>query len=69
MDIWNKINVDFGGDETGNFGPRQESGISLYQCDTVATIAAGTQVIYLKCMNIKIFFISTYCGFTQNQDV
>ena len=30
---------DFGGDETGNFGPRQETGNSLYQVDTTATIS------------------------------
>ena len=44
MDIWSQVNVDFGGDETGNFGPRLETGISLYQCDTVATITADGDV-------------------------
>ena len=47
MDVWNVVNVDFGEDETSNFGPRQETGVSLYQVDTVATISPGEQVKYL----------------------
>ena len=37
--MWNDVEVDFGGDETGNFGPRMETGSALYQLDTNATIS------------------------------
>lgn len=47
MDEWNCVEVDFGGDETGIFGPRLESGSALYQVDTTATISAKGNVMYL----------------------
>ena len=44
MATWDEIDVDFGGDETGNFGPRLESGTALYQVDTTATISPKGEV-------------------------
>ncbi|KAJ8308208.1 hypothetical protein KUTeg_013082 [Tegillarca granosa] len=44
---WDIIDSDFGGDETANFGPRQESGTALYQIDTLATISSDTQTDYI----------------------
>ena len=41
MVAWNEFEVNCGfgeGDETKRFGPRQETGSSLYQVDTVASI-------------------------------
>ena len=49
MATWNDVDVDFGGDETGNFGPRLDSGATLYQVDTSALISPKGQVI-LSCM-------------------
>ncbi|XP_022332534.2 kinetochore-associated protein 1-like [Crassostrea virginica] len=37
---WDIVSSDFGGDETVNFGPREESGSALYQIDTFATISS-----------------------------
>ncbi|CAH1790791.1 unnamed protein product [Owenia fusiformis] len=42
--MWNDVDVDFGGDETGNFGPRKETGSALYQIDTIATISSQEEV-------------------------
>ena len=44
MATWDDVDVDFGGDETGNFGPRLESGSALYQVDTAATISPKGEV-------------------------
>lgn len=44
MAAWDVVETDFGSDETGNFGPRQESGTALYQIDTVATISPRQKV-------------------------
>lgn len=44
MGTWNIIDTDFGGDETGHFGPRLETGTALYQIDTTATISTKEQV-------------------------
>ena len=44
MATWDDVQVDFGGDETVNFGPRQEFGSQLYQVDTNAVINAGGKV-------------------------
>ena len=44
---WSKIHVEngfSGGEETIQFGPRQESGSSLYQVDTIATIENKAEV-------------------------
>jgi len=40
MATWDDVDVDFGDDETVNFGPRIESGSSLYLLNTDATISA-----------------------------
>ena len=47
MATWNDVDVDFGGDETGNFGPRLDSGATLYQVDTSALISPKGQVVTL----------------------
>lgn len=41
---WDVVNSDFGGEETVNFGPREESGSALYQIDTLATITSQEKV-------------------------
>ncbi|KAJ8049106.1 Kinetochore-associated protein 1 [Holothuria leucospilota] len=41
---WSEVELDFGGDETCNFGPRIESGSPLYQVNTLATISHSGQV-------------------------
>lgn len=41
---WDLIATDFNGEETINFGPRQESGIALYQVETLATISSSDKV-------------------------
>ena len=42
--MWTRVNTEFGGDETTNFGPRLESGTALYQIDTLATVSNEDQV-------------------------
>lgn len=41
---WDIVSSDFGGEETVNFGPREESGSALYQIDTLATISSRDKV-------------------------
>ena len=41
---WDIVSSDFGGEETVNFGPREESGSALYQIDTFATISSQEKV-------------------------
>lgn len=41
---WDIVSSDFGGEETVNFGPREESGSALYQIDTLATISSQDKV-------------------------
>lgn len=36
---WDVIALDFGSEETANFGTRQESGTALFQVQTLATIS------------------------------
>ena len=57
MATWDDVDVDFGGDETGNFGPRLDSGVALYQVDTSAVISPKGQVWPHHYFNLKI---STY---------
>ena len=52
-DVWDDVDTDFGGDETGNFGPRKESGTALYQVDTLATISPRGEVSS-KVKNVSI---------------
>lgn len=42
---WDCVETDFG-DETRNFGPRQESGSALYEVNTIATIGQREPVIF-----------------------
>ncbi|XP_074641293.1 kinetochore-associated protein 1-like [Tubulanus polymorphus] len=42
--VWDKIVMNFGNDETVNFGPRQETGSYLYQVDTLVTISTDEKV-------------------------
>lgn len=41
---WDIVSSDFGGEETVNFGPREESGSALYQINTLATISSQDKV-------------------------
>ncbi|XP_071799216.1 kinetochore-associated protein 1-like [Asterias amurensis] len=43
---WDDVEADIGGEETANFGPRQESGTSLFQVDTLATISPRGEVFH-----------------------
>ena len=43
---WDSVEVGLaGGEETANFGPRKESGSSLYQVDTLASVSPGSGVV------------------------
>lgn len=44
MATWDGVDFGFAGDETGNFGPRNESGSALYQVDTLAVISPNGTV-------------------------
>ncbi|CAD5114300.1 DgyrCDS3442 [Dimorphilus gyrociliatus] len=44
MAQWNIVNCDFAGEETFNFGPREESGLALFDIETLATISADGEV-------------------------
>ncbi|XP_069116407.1 kinetochore-associated protein 1-like [Argopecten irradians] len=37
--VWDVVKANFEDGETVNFGPRKESGIALYQIDTIATVS------------------------------
>ena len=44
---WQSLDIDAGfggGEETTRFGPRKETGSTLYQVDTLATISANEEV-------------------------
>ena len=42
---WDSVEVGLaGGEETVNFGPRNETGSSLYQVDTLASVSARGEV-------------------------
>ncbi|XP_033734712.1 kinetochore-associated protein 1-like [Pecten maximus] len=43
--VWDVVNANFEGDETVNFGPRKESGIALYQIDTIATVSPRNEAM------------------------
>lgn len=63
---WNEFEVlcGFGGgEETTRFGPRNESGSSLYQVDTVACVSSKNQVYLFK--DKYIFGVYTLFAFTQ----
>lgn len=55
---WDIVSSDFGGEETVNFGPREESGSALYQIDTLATISSQDKVDF-KLLNL-LHFIKFY---------
>lgn len=52
MAEWDNVETEFPGDETTNFGPREESGTALYQVDTLATISTHNKVYY----NIRVCY-------------
>ncbi|XP_014665212.1 PREDICTED: kinetochore-associated protein 1-like [Priapulus caudatus] len=43
--IWDNVLTEFSGEETVNFGARDERGSALYQVDTMATISARGNVV------------------------
>ena len=44
---WDSVEVGLaGGEETVNFGPRNESGSSLYQVDTLASVSPRGEVSF-----------------------
>lgn len=47
MALWNIVNCDFAGEETFNFGPREESGPALFDIETLATISADSEVKFV----------------------
>ncbi|CAC5425573.1 KNTC1 [Mytilus coruscus] len=51
---WDLIATDFGGEETINFGPRQESGIALYQVETLATISSSDKDQLIPCTTVTV---------------
>ncbi|XP_033110823.1 kinetochore-associated protein 1-like [Anneissia japonica] len=61
---WDDVEIDFGGDETANFGPRQESGSALYQVDTLATIGSRGEIV----KNPHLFASSSQEGFCVAAD-
>ena len=43
---WDSVEVGLaGGEETANFGSRKESGLSLYQIDTLASVSPSGGVV------------------------
>eukprot|EP00058_Branchiostoma_floridae_P027935 XP_002613426.1 hypothetical protein BRAFLDRAFT_123904 [Branchiostoma floridae] len=46
---WDDIEVGIGGDETANFGQRNESGPGLYQVDTLATVSNSGKDLLEQC--------------------
>ena len=47
--VWKILDIDAGlggGDETMQFGPRNEKGSSLYQVDTLACISPKEEEVY-----------------------
>lgn len=55
---WDIVSSDFGGEETVNFGPREESGSALYQIDTLATISSQDKVdkeLFVSSSSVKGF--------------
>ncbi|VDI68803.1 kinetochore-associated protein 1, partial [Mytilus galloprovincialis] len=51
---WDLIATDFNGEETINFGPRQESGIALYQVETLATISSSDKDQLIPCTTVTV---------------
>ena len=46
---WDAVEVGLaGGEETVNFGPRNESGSTLYQVDTLASVSPSGTVSYCR---------------------
>ena len=49
---WDSVEVGLaGGEETVNFGPRNESGSSLYQVDTLASVSPRGEVRFYSLSN------------------
>ena len=50
---WDSVEVGLaGGEETVNFGPRKESGSSLYQVDTLASVSPRGEVCWFPHVNL-----------------
>ena len=58
MASWDQVVTEFSGDETTNFGPRQETGSALYQVDTIATISVDNQVSQLYHNINNVYFLT-----------
>ena len=56
---WDSVEVGLaGGEETVNFGPRNESGSSLYQVDTLASVSPRGEVsLAMKFFSLRIGLI------------
>lgn len=58
-----EVNCGFGeGDETKRFGPRQETGSSLYQVDTVASVLNQSGKVKVFCCALKGGGLERYSG-------
>lgn len=64
---WDSVEVGLaGGEETVNFGPRNETGSSLYQVDTLASVSPRGEVrLCMSCWLMHRFynefaFVCTY---------
>ncbi|XP_078674136.1 kinetochore-associated protein 1-like isoform X3 [Branchiostoma floridae x Branchiostoma belcheri] len=60
---WDDIEVGIGGDETANFGQRNETGPGLYQVDTLATVSNSGQVtknprLYAACSQLGLCLVA-----------
>ena len=62
MAQWDRVDVDFG-EETANFGPRMETGSSLYQVETAATITHDGQVGRYSTVKREMFVAIIFGGF------
>ena len=60
---WDSVEVGLaGGEETVNFGPRNESGSSLYQVDTLASVSPRGEVrLYVHAMMACVQSLLFFC--------
>ena len=63
MALWQDVDVDFGGEETINFGSRQETGSALYQIMTMATIGPVGEVACFDFSVSDLHTVNTLCTF------
>ena len=65
--MWDVVDSNFDtGEETANFGPRQESGTALYQIETFATVSSREKSVCESNVNSTIFLIFLSSGFAVN---